>query len=65
MSKPNGLQGRVLRCALLLICLWVLGFTVSIATAQDALSLSFSMPESSVTLHEPVLVEVTIENPLN
>jgi hypothetical protein len=65
MAKPTGLQKFVLAGALVLVSPWLFSSTVPNAAAQDAVLISFTPLESSVTLHEPVLVEVRIENALS
>ena len=60
---------RPLRCAvvsaLVVVGPWLWGLAVRAAPTEDAVPISFALEKPSVTLHEPVFVELTIENRLD
>jgi hypothetical protein len=61
-------SNRPLRCAvisaLVVVGPWLWGLAVCATPAEDAVPISFALEKPSVTLHEPVFVELRIENRL-
>jgi hypothetical protein len=49
---------------LVVVGAWLWGLAVSAAPTENAVPVSFALQESSVTVHEPVFVELRIENSL-
>lgn len=65
MTTPMRTLERVLACALFLWSSWVLGITVDRAGAQDGVPFSFTLRKPGVTLHEPVSIDLKVENRLS
>lgn len=64
MTTSSSLS-RIRIAGRLFLLSWAVGLAVTAVPAQDSVPFSFSLRNSRVTLHEPVIVELTVENKLS